>query len=202
MGSDTTIDALAAVTPAEARRAPLRAHRVAPTVALVAPRVEPIPIGLKRIRKTLPNASSTGVIMACLRKPVSMPLCLSATTWSPSRFSLRLAARIIKTNAHTPLSLKLQRTSCVWAVTLPTTKTFEFFFFVSMSCDALFLGSVQDILSGGLPIWRALRLEGCFLCVCDFLSFLSPWMDQLSFRYQMVYAIYGDHNPYSHLWRS
>jgi len=66
-----------------------------------------------------------------------------------------------------------------------------------MSCDALFLGSVQDILSGGLPIWRALRLEGCFFCVCDFLSFLSPWMDQLSFRYQMVYAIYGDHNPYS-----
>ena len=66
-----------------------------------------------------------------------------------------------------------------------------------MSCDALFLGSVQDILSGGLPIWRALRLEGCFFCVCDFLSFLSPWMDQHSFRYQMVYAIYGDHNPYS-----
>jgi hypothetical protein len=22
-------------------------------------------------------------------------------------------------------------------------------------------------------------------------------MDQLSFRYQMVYTIYGDHNPYS-----
>ena len=110
---------------------------------------------------------------------------------------MRLAARIIKTNARTPLSLKLQRTSCVWAVNLPTTKTFEFFFFVSMSCDALFLGSVQDILSGGLPIWRDLRLEGCFLCVCDFLSFLSPWMDQLSFRYQMVYIIYGDHNPYS-----
>jgi len=40
-------------------------------------------------------------------------------------------------------------------------------------------------------------LGGLFLCVCDFLSFLSPWMDQLSFRYQMVYAIYGDHNPYS-----
>ncbi len=33
--------------------------------------------------------------------------------------------------------------------------------------------------------------------MCDFVSFLSPWMDQLSFRYQMVYAIYGDHNPYS-----
>jgi hypothetical protein len=59
-----------------------------------------------------------------------------------------------------------------------------------MSYDALFLGSVQDILFGGLSIWRALRLEGCFFCVCDFLSFLSPWMDQLSFRYQMVYAIY------------
>ena len=56
-----------------------------------------------------------------------------------------------------------------------------------------FLGSVQDILFGGLSIWRALR----FFCVCDFVSFLSPWMDQLSFRYQMVYAIYGDHNPYS-----
>ena len=39
-------------------------------------------------------------------------------------------------------------------------------------------------------------MEGCF-CVCDFLSFLPPWMDQVSFRYQMVYDIYGDHNPYS-----
>jgi len=49
-----------------------------------------------------------------------------------------------------------------------------------------FLGSVQDILFGGLSIWRALR----FFCVCDFVSFLSPWMDQLSLRYQMVYAIF------------
>ncbi len=36
------------------------------------------------------------------------------------------------------------------------------FFCVSISCCALFLGSVQDILSGDLSIWRALRLEGCF----------------------------------------
>jgi hypothetical protein len=95
---------------------------IAPAVALVAPRAVPIPIGLTRIRRSLPNASSFGDIVACRRKSVSMPLCLSETTWSPIRFSLRLAAQIIKTNTHTPLSLKLQRTSCVWAVNLPTTK--------------------------------------------------------------------------------
>ena len=50
---------------------------------------------------------------------------------------------------------------------------------------------LEGYLFGGLSAWRAV------FCVCDFVSFLSPWMDQLSFRYQMVYAIYGDHNPYS-----
>ena len=51
-------------------------------------------------------------------------------------------------------------------------------------------------------VWRALYSEGstlgglflCFFCVS--LSFLSPWLDQLSFRYQMVY-LFRDHNPYS-----
>ncbi len=48
--------------------------------APVALRVALIPIGLTRIRRPLSNASSTGVIVACRRTPVSMPLCLSATT--------------------------------------------------------------------------------------------------------------------------
>jgi hypothetical protein len=75
-------------------------------------------------------------------------------------------------------------------------------FSVSLSCDAFFLGSVQDIFFGGLSIWRAIRLEGCVFFVCVILSFfLSPWLDQLSLRYQMVYAIFfGDHNPYSILY--
>jgi hypothetical protein len=41
------------------------------------------------------------------------------------------------------------------------------------------------LLEGSMP--------GClFLCLffCVSLSFMSPWLDQLSFRYQMVYAIY------------
>ncbi len=147
------------------RPTPLHAHRVAPAVALVAPRVVPIPIGLTRIRRPLPNASSSGAIVACRRKPASIPLCLSATTWSPSRFSLRLAARIIKTNAHTPLSLKLQRTSCVWAVNLPTTKTFESLFL----CLYILLCLISWERTGHL-IWRAIYLEGSmlgglFLCV-------------------------------------
>ena len=69
-----TIDALAAaaVTPVEARRAHLRAHRVAPVVALVALLVAPIPLSLPRIRRPLPNASSLGAIVACRRKLVMM----------------------------------------------------------------------------------------------------------------------------------
>ena len=67
-------------TRAHATTTPPRAHRVAPAAALVALRVAPIPIGLTRIRRPLSNASSTGVIVACRRTPVSMPLCLSATT--------------------------------------------------------------------------------------------------------------------------
>jgi len=45
-------------------------------------------------------------------------------------------------------------------------------------------------------VWRAIYSEGStlgglFLYFFVFLSFsLSPWLDQLSFRYQMVYAIY------------
>jgi hypothetical protein len=45
---------------------------------------------------------------------------------------------------------------------------------------------LEGYLFGGLSAWRAVFF------VCDFVSFLSPWMDQLSFRYQMVYAIYDD----------
>ena len=33
-------------------------------------------------------------------------------------------------------------------------------------------------------------LGGRFFCVCDFVFFLSPWMDHPSLRYQMVYAIF------------
>jgi len=65
-----TIDALAAVILVAVRPTPLRAHRVAPAVALVAPRVVPIPIGLTKIRRPLPNASSTGAIVACRRTRV------------------------------------------------------------------------------------------------------------------------------------
>ena len=57
----------------------------------------------------------------------------------------------------------------------------------------------EHILSGGLSTRRALRLEGCFSVFLCF-SFLSPWLDQLSFRYQMVYVIYLEiiiHIPYS-----
>ena len=77
-----TIDALAAAILVAVRPTPLHAHRVAQAVALVAPRVVPIPIGLTRIRRPLRNTSSFGTIVACRRKPVAMPLCLSATTWS------------------------------------------------------------------------------------------------------------------------
>ena len=63
-----------------------------------------------------------------------------------------------------------------------------FFFFFSFRPVFLYL---VDYLFGGLSAWRAVF----FVCV---IFFLSPWMDQPSLRYQMVYAIfYGDHNPYS-----
>ena len=65
------------------------------------------------------------------------------------------------------------------------------------------------MFGGTYFVWRALYSEGsmlgglflCFFCVS--LSFLSPWLDQLSFRYQMVYAIYLEiiiHIPYSMLY--
>jgi len=50
-----------------------------------------------------------------------------------------------------------------------------------------FLGLYRDVLSGGLFTWRSTP-GGLFLCF--FLCFMSSWLDQLSFRYQMVYAIY------------
>jgi hypothetical protein len=46
--------------------------------------------------------------------------------------------------------------------------------------------SLEGYLFGGLFAWRAV-----LFCVCDFVFlFLSPWLDQLSLRYQMVYAIF------------
>ena len=72
-----------------------------------------------------------------------------------------------------------------------------FFFFLFPSCFSIF---------GGLSIWRAICWEGCpFVCV---IFFLSPWMDQPSLRYQMVYAIFMEiiipipylHIPYSMLY--
>jgi len=160
-----TMAALAAAILVSVCPTPLRAHQVALAVALVALGTVPIPIGLTRIRRPLPNTSSSGAIVACRRKPVSMPLCFSATTWSPSRFSLRLSARIIKTNTHTQLSLKLQRTSCVWAVNLPTTKTFESLFL----CLYILLCLISWERTGHL-IWRAIyfedsKLGGLFFCV-------------------------------------
>ena len=64
-----------------------------------------------------------------------------------------------------------------------------------MSCDAFFfLGSVQDILFGGLSVWRAIRLEGCFFCVCDFVSVDGSTFSSLP---DGLRHFYGDHNPYS-----
>jgi hypothetical protein len=61
------------------------------------------------------------------------------------------------------------------------------------------------IFGGTYFVWKAiyseaLCLEGCFSVFCFSLSFLSPWLDQLSFSFQMVYAIYLEiilHIPYS-----
>ena len=59
-----------------------------------------------------------------------------------------------------------------------------------------FLGAYRTSYLEGY-LFGGLFLGGLFF-VCVILSFfLSPWLDQLSFHYQMVYAIYGDHNPYS-----
>jgi hypothetical protein len=185
-----TVFALVAVILVDVLPTPPRAHRVAPAVAPVALRVVPIPIGPTRIRRPLSNASSTGVIVACRRTPVSMPRCWSATTSSLSRFFLRLAARIIKTTAPSPFSLKLPRTLCVWAVTLPTTTTLKSTFLCLYVLRCLFSWERTGHL-----LWRAICLEGyllggLFFCVCDFVFFLSPWMDHPSLRYQMVYAIF------------
>ena len=58
------------------------------------------------------------------------------------------------------------------------------------------------MFGGTYFVWRALYSEGsmlgglflCFFCVS--LSFLSPWLDQLSFRYQ-IYDLEGSNavNP-------
>ena len=116
----------------------------------------------------LSNASSSGVIVACRRKPVSTLRCLFATTKSLRSFFLRLAARIMTTTEPSPFSLKLLRTLCVWAPTLLTTTliTESPLLCLSVLRCLLFFGSVQDIFFGGLSLWRAIRLEGCvILCV-------------------------------------
>ena len=163
-----TVVALAAVILVDVPPTPPHAHRAAPAVALVALRVAPIPIGPTRIRRPLSNASSSGVIVACRRKPVSTLRCLFATTKSLRSFFLRLAARIMTTTEPSPFSLKLLRTLCVWAPTLLTTTliTESPLLCLSVLRCLLFFGSVQDIFFGGLSLWRAIRLEGCvILCV-------------------------------------
>ena len=62
-----------------------------------------------------------------------------------------------------------------------------------------FLGSVQDILFGGLSIWRALSLGGlCFFCACAFVFFLvSVDGSPFSSLPDGLRHFYGDHNPYS-----
>jgi hypothetical protein len=62
------------------------------------------------------------------------------------------------------------------------TGTVLLLFFFSFSLRPVFLYLV-DYLFGGLSAWRAVF----FVCV---IFFLSPWMDQPSLRYQMVYAIF------------
>ena len=155
-----------------------------------------VPPSLPRIRRPLPP---DGAIVACLRKLVSLPPCFIATTWSLSRFCSTMAVRIITMNALTSLSLKLPRTSCVWAMNLLTTNTLEpVFLCLHIFVCFCFLGAYREVLSGGLFTWRALRLEGCF-SVCFFV-FLSS--------YQMVCAIYVEiiiPIPYSifhTLWRA
>jgi hypothetical protein len=150
-----TIDALAAATLVDVLQTPLLAHRVEQAVALVAPLATSIPILLTRIRRPLPNASCFAAIVACQRKPVSMPPCFMGCDSTDDDdacvyFSLLLSLAV-------PYFLGAYRTSYL-----------------------------EGYLLGGLYDWRGLFL--CFFCA--FLSFLSPWMDQLSFRYQMVYAIY------------
>jgi len=75
---------------------------------------------------------------------------------------------------------------------LPTTKTLESVFI----CLHIFVCPIywertrtsylEDYLLGGSYVWRTVSLF--FFWVS--LSFMSTWLDQLSFRYQMVYTIY------------
>jgi len=82
----------------------------------------------------------------------------------------------------TPFSPKLQRTSCAWAVTLPTTKTFESIFL----CLYILLCPISWERTGHL-IWRVIYLEGStlgglfffFLCVIFSLSCLRGWINFL-----------------------
>ena len=95
-------------------------------------------------------------------------------------FFLRLAARIIKTTAPSPFSLKLLRTLCVWAVTLPTTTQIESTFL----CPYVLRCLLSWERTGHL-IWRAIYLEGYslgglfFVCVILFFSCLRGWIPLL-----------------------
>jgi hypothetical protein len=89
--------------------------------------------------------------------------------------------------AHKLLARGLQK--CL--LTLPTTTPSE----SPLLCISVWRCLLSWERTGHL-IWRAIYLEGyslgglCYF-VCVILSFfLSPWLDQLSLRYQMVYAIF------------
>jgi hypothetical protein len=96
-------------------------------------------------------------------------------------------------SGHQKAYKELLGTLCVWAPTLLTTTliTESPLLCLSVLRCLLFLGayrtsSLEGYLFGGLFAWRAV-----LFCVCDFVFlFLSPWLDQLSLRYQMVYAIF------------
>jgi hypothetical protein len=79
----------------------------------------------------------------------------------------------------------------VWALTLPTTTPSE----SPLLCISVWRCLLSWERTGHL-LWRAIYLEGYSLGgLCSFVYvilsfFLSPWLDQLSLRYQMVYAIF------------
>ena len=164
-----TIDAPAAVTTVAARRY----HRV-PQVALAAA-PEALIAGLiatfqRRILRISLNASNFGASKASPRRLVSSHLCSTVTTWHPSKFSSKLAAQISATNAPTALLLKLLNASCARATNpLATSTTDCFFVCLYLHFCVLSVGSVH-----GLPLWRAVYMEGCS-------SVFSSWPDRLLF---------------------
>jgi hypothetical protein len=101
-------------------------------------------------------------------------------------FCSTLAVRIIKMNTITSLSLKLPRTSCVWDMNLPTTKTFEsvllclHIFVCFVSWERTGTSYLDGYLHGVLYAWRAVSLF-VFLCFNEVLSLscLRGWINFL-----------------------